>query len=337
MILVTGAAGYIGSHTVHQLVARGEKVLALDNLYSGFRWAIPQGVELIVGNVGDSELTDKIVREHRVESVIHFAAHLEVEESTRDPLKYYRNNTVNTMNFLEVLHRNAVKHFIFSSTCATYGTPEHTQVVETAATRPESPYGRSKLMSEALLWELEQASQLAGNAGGLRHVILRYFNVAGAKVGGGLGQATPRATQLVKAAVEVATQKRPHLKVFGTDYPTPDGTCIRDYIHVDDLADAHLCALDYLRKGGRSDLFNCGYGKGYSVLEVIASMKRVTGIDFPVEYAPRRPGDAVAIFANSRKIRETLGWKPRYEDLDLICRTSFEWEKSGLSRVMQQG
>jgi UDP-glucose 4-epimerase len=326
-ILITGGAGYIGSHTLHQLVSRGEKAIALDNLYSGFRWAIPAGVELIEGNVGDLALTERVIRENHVDSIIHFAAHLEVEESTREPLKYYRNNVVNTMNLLEVCHRTGVKHFIFSSTCAAYGTPEEAQVNELAPSNPESPYGRSKLITESVLKELEQAARLAGRDS-MRHVILRYFNVAGGKVGGGLGQATPRATQLVKVASEVATGKRPGLKIFGTDYPTPDGTCIRDYIHVDDLADAHLLALHYLRQGGSSNLFNCGYGKGYSVREVISCMKKVSGVDFRVEETHRRPGDAVAIYADTRKIRETLGWVPRYDDLELICRTSYEWELS---------
>jgi UDP-glucose 4-epimerase len=327
MILVTGGAGYIGSHTVHQLAERGEPVIVLDNLYSGFRWAVPPGVELVVGNMGDQQLVENLIRSKGVKSIIHFAAHLEVEESTRDPLKYYRNNVVNTMNLLEVCHRTGIEHFIFSSTCAAYGNPVRTQVREDDPTNPVSPYGRSKLVSEAVLWELEQAARLAGLASPMRHVILRYFNVAGAKVGGGLGQATRGATQLIKVAAEVALGKRSQLQVFGTDYPTPDGTCVRDYIHVDDLAAAHIRALDYLRSGGSSQMFNCGYGKGYSVREVIAAMKRVSGIDFKVVESPRRPGDAVAIFADSARVREVLDWRPRHEDLDLICLTSFEWEK----------
>ncbi len=326
MILVTGGAGYIGSHTLHQLVKKGEKVIALDNLYSGFRWAVPQGVELVVGNMGDQELTAQLICEKQIDSVIHFAAHLEVEESTRDPLKYYRNNVVNTINLIEVCQRVGVKHFIFSSTCAAYGTPKQTQVDEDVPSNPESPYGRSKLLTEQILAEMERAAHLTGKQS-MTHVILRYFNVAGAKVDGGLGQATPRATQLVKVAAEAARGKRSLLKVFGTDYPTPDGTCIRDYIHVDDLASAHLLALDYLRQGGSSDLFNCGYGKGYSVKEVLHCMKKVSGVDFKVEEASRRPGDTIAIYANSAKIRSKLGWVPLYDNLELICRTSYEWEK----------
>ncbi len=325
MILVTGGAGYIGSHTLHQLVAQGEKAIALDNLYSGFRWAVPKEVELVVGDMGDPALTERLIRENKIDSVIHFAAHLEVEESTRNPLKYYRNNTLNTMNLIEVCYRTGVKHFIFSSTCAAYGTPKNTQVDETAPSHPESPYGRSKLLTEQILAEMENAANLAGHPA-MRHVILRYFNVAGARVGGGLGQATPRATQLIKAAAEAARGKRAYLKIFGTDYPTPDGTCVRDYIHVDDLANAHLLALEYLRKGGNSDSFNCGYGKGYSVKEVTECMKKVSGMNFKVEETDRRPGDAVAIYANSTKIRSKLGWVPRFDQLDLICKTSYDWE-----------
>ncbi len=325
MILVTGGAGYIGSHTLHQLVEKNEPAIALDNLYSGFQWAVPKGVELVVGDVGDQRLTEQLIREKKIDSVIHFAGHLEVEESTRNPLKYYRNNGVSAMNLLEVCHRNGVKNFIFSSTCAAYGTPKQMQVNESTPPHPESPYGRSKLLTEQILTELERAAALAGQSS-MHHVVLRYFNVAGAKVGGGLGQATPRATQLIKAAAETARGKRPFLKVFGTDYPTPDGTCVRDYIHVDDLASAHLLALDYLRQGGSSDLFNCGYGRGYSVREVIHCMKKVSGVDFKVEETGRRPGDTIAIFADSTKIRSRLGWVPRFDQLDLICKTSYDWE-----------
>ena len=326
-VLVTGGAGYIGSHTARQLVDRGEKVIVLDNLYSGHRWAVPSEAVFVQGDMADQELTARIIREHGVQSVIHFAAHLVVEESAKIPGKYYRNNVLGTLNFAEVCHQEKVRHFIFSSTCAAYGTPEETPVRETAPTNPVSPYGRSKLTTEHVLWELEEAARLNGSAHPMQHIILRYFNVAGARVGGGLGQATPGATQLIKVAAEVIVGKRPQLKVFGTDYPTPDGTCIRDYIHVDDLAYAHILALEYLRKGGSSQMLNCGYGKGYSVKEVIASMKRVSGVDFKVEESPRRAGDSVAIFADPTKIKATLGWEPKHEDLDLICKTSLDWEK----------
>jgi len=325
MILVTGGAGYIGSHTLHQLVAQGERAVALDNLYSGFSWAVPKEIELVVGNMGDSELTERLIREKKITSVIHFAAHLEVEESTRDPLKYYRNNAFNTMNLLEVCHRTGVKHFIFSSTCAAYGNPRQTQVSETEPSSPESPYGRSKLLTEQILAEMERARTLAGQ-NSMHHVILRYFNVAGAKVSGGLGQVTPRATQLVKAAAEAARGKRPSLKIFGTNYKTPDGTCIRDYIHVEDLANAHLLALQYLRRGGTSELFNCGYGKGYSVREVIECMKKVSRVNFKVEETDRLPGDSVSIYADSAKIRSQLGWTPKFDQLETICQSSYQWE-----------
>lgn len=302
--------------------------MVLDNLYSGHRWAVPEQATFVQGDMADQALATRIIREHGIQSVIHFAAHLVVEESAKLPGKYYRNNVLGTLNFAEVCHAEGVKHFIFSSTCAAYGTPEETPVRETAPTHPVSPYGRSKLTTEHVLWELEEAARLQGVAYPMQHIILRYFNVAGARVGGGLGQATPGATQLVKVAAEVAIGKRAGLKVFGTDYPTPDGTCIRDYIHVDDLAHAHILALEYLRRGGSSQMLNCGYGKGYSVREVISSMKRVSGVDFKVEESPRRAGDSVAIFADPTKIKSLLGWEPRYEDLDLICRTSLDWEKS---------
>ncbi len=326
-VLVTGGAGYIGSHTAHQLVERGEKVVVLDNLYSGHRWAVPSEAVFVEGDMGNAELVRQVIREHGVRSVIHFAAHLVVEESASNPGKYYRNNVLGTLNLAEVCHELGVRHFIFSSTCAAYGTPSSTPVRETAPTSPESPYGRSKLTTEHVLWELETAARLKGNLDPMHHVILRYFNVAGARVKGGLGQATAGATQLVKVASEVALGKRPGLKVFGTDYDTPDGTCIRDYIHVDDLAHAHILALDYLRKGGSSQLLNCGYGKGYSVKEVVSAMKKVSGVDFKVDYVDRRPGDVVAIFADPTKIKATLGWTPQHEDLELICRTSLEWER----------
>jgi UDP-glucose 4-epimerase len=331
-VLVTGGAGYIGSHTAHQLVARGEKVIVLDNLYSGFRWAVPEQAEFVEGDMADQELTARLIREKKIKSVIHFAAHLVVEESAQNPGKYYRNNVLGTLNFAEVCHHEGVEHFIFSSTCAAYGTPEATPVKESAPTSPVSPYGRSKLTTEHILWELEEAQRIAGQSNPMRHVILRYFNVAGARVGGGLGQATKGATQLIKVAAEVVVGKRPGMKIFGTDYPTPDGTCIRDYIHVDDLATAHIASLDYLRKGGKSEMMNCGYGKGYSVREVIASMKRVSGIDFKVEEGPRRAGDSVAIYADTSHLKATIDFQPRYEDLDLICRTSLEWERELLKR-----
>lgn len=323
MILVTGGAGYIGSHTLHRLKDLGRPAIALDNLYSGHRWAVPEGTELVVGDIADQPLVEGLLRKHKIKSVIHFAAHLAVEESVRDPFKYYRNNVAGSLNLIEACAKNGVEQFIFSSTCALYGNPSANPIREDFPTAPLSPYAASKAMTETFLRDAEASTRYP-----MRHVALRYFNVAGGRVGGGLGQATPNATQLVKVAAEVACGKRAKLFLYGTDYPTPDGTCVRDYLHVDDLADAHVLALDYLSHGGKSDVFNCGYGKGYSVREVIESMKRVSGVDFPVEAKPRRPGDTIAVWADTTKVKKVLGWKPEYEDLDLICRTAYEFEKS---------
>jgi UDP-glucose 4-epimerase len=323
MILVTGGAGFIGSHTLHRLKDLGLPAVALDNLDTGHRWAVPEGTELVVGNVADQALVEGLIRKHEIRSVVHFAAHLAVEESVLDPFKYYRNNVVGSLNLIEACSRNGVERFIFSSTCAVYGNPASNPIREDFPLSPFSPYASSKVMTETFLRDAEASGKSA-----MKSVALRYFNVAGARVQGGLGQATPKATQLVKTAAEVACGKREKLFLFGTDYPTPDGTCIRDYLHVDDLVEAHLLALGYLEKGGASDVFNCGYGRGYSVREVIDSMKRVSGVDFPVEIRPRRAGDTVAVWADTTKVKAVLGWKPRYEDLDLICRTAYEWEKS---------
>lgn len=322
MILITGGAGYIGSHVAHLLQRYGRKIVVLDNLYSGHRWAVPKEIDLVVGNCGDKDLLNTLIGKYSIKSVIHFAAHLEVEESTRLPFKYYRNNFVNTLNLLETCLTHGISNFIFSSTCAVYGTPENSSVSETSPQAPINPYGRSKLMIEWLLKDLATT-----HSSSLKYCILRYFNVAGAKIDGGLGQATPNATQLIKVASEVALGKRDKLTIFGTDYPTPDGTCIRDYIHVEDLANAHRLALEYLESGGKSEVFNCGYGHGFSVKEVVSSMKKVTGIDFPVIFAERRPGDAVSIYADPNKIKGILNWVPKYNDIDLICKSGFAWEK----------
>jgi len=319
MILVTGGAGYIGSHTVHQLHDQREEVLVLDDLSAGHRWAVPTGVELVVGDMGDTRLVREILSIHPIDSVIHFAAHTSVEESVLDPIKYYRNNFVGSLQLIESCLQHQVKHFIFSSTCAVYGNPVKNPITEDVPANPLSHYGKSKFMTESLLGDVRS------NA--MRSVILRYFNVAGARVSAGLGQATPGATQLIKVACEVACGKREKLFVFGTDYPTSDGTCIRDYIHVEDLANAHLLTLKYLRDGGRSDLFNCGYGKGYSVSDVIKTVGKVSGLDFQIEYKSRRPGDTVAIWADPTKIVQTLGWRPKYDNLEVICKTSLEWER----------
>jgi UDP-glucose 4-epimerase len=319
-ILVTGGAGYIGSHMVYALHDAGERVVVLDDLSTGFDWAIADGVPLIVGQTGDRELVAKIIRDHAIEAIIHFAASIVVPDSVRDPLGYYRNNTVNSHALMECAVKGGVRYFIFSSTAAVYGNPPEIPVGEDAPTQPISPYGWSKLMSEIILRD-------AGHAHGLAHVILRYFNVAGADPQCRTGQSTNGATHLIKVAVETALGLRPQLQVFGTDYPTPDGTCIRDYIHVADLVAAHGDALRHLRAGGPSDTFNCGYGRGFSVREVIEAVKAVSGIDFPVEVAPRRPGDADRIVADCTKLRQTLQWRPRYDDLATIVGHALSWER----------
>src|SRR6187402_1670203 len=304
-VLVTGGAGYIGSHMVYALLAAGEKVVVLDNLSTGFDWAIAEGVPLVMGETGDQALVAKLIKEHGVESIIHFAASIVVPDSVADPLGYYKNNTVNSRALIECAVKGGVKHFIFSSTAAVYGNTERVPVTEDDLTAPMSPYGSSKLMTEIMLRD-------AGFAHGLAHVILRYFNVAGADPELRTGQSTRGATHLIKVAVETALGRRPRMEVFGTDYPTPDGTCVRDYIHVTDLTAAHLDALRYLRAGGDSITANCGYGRGYSVREVIDTVKKVSGTDFRVDVSPRRPGDPAQIVASSDRARSALGWQPQY-------------------------
>jgi UDP-glucose 4-epimerase len=319
-ILVTGGAGYIGSHMVHELNDAGEPVVVLDNLSTGFRFLVPATVPFVVGSTGDRELVARSLRQYDVKAIIHFAASIVVPESVRDPLGYYSNNTMNTCNLLDVAIKAGVRQFIFSSTAAVYGNPAHVPVREDAPTLPISPYGSSKLMSEIMLHD-------AGTAHGLRFVALRYFNVAGADPKLRTGQSTPAATHLIKVACEAALGKRPKMDVFGTDYPTADGTCIRDYIHVSDLARAHSAALAYLRRGGASATFNCGYGHGASVLEVIDAVKRASGRDFPVEISGRRPGDPVELVADTARIRSTLDWHPQFDDLDTIVAHAFAWER----------
>ncbi len=320
-VLVTGGAGYIGSHMVFELLDAGDQVIVLDDLSTGFRWAVPETVQLVAGNSGDRALVSRLIRDHGIEAIIHFAASLIVPESVRQPLAYYRNNTMNTCELIETAVICGVKQFVFSSTCAVYGTPAKIPVTEDAPTLPVSPYGSSKLMSEMIL-------QDAGRAHDLRYVILRYFNVAGADPKGCAGQSTKAATQLIKVAVEAALGRRSHVEVFGNDYPTPDGTCIRDYIHVSDLVRAHLDALYYLRSGGQSVTLNCGYGHGFSVLEVLDAVKRVSGVDFPVKFAERRPGDPIRIVAATELVRRTLGWQPRFDDLATIIAHALSWERS---------
>ena len=321
-ILVTGGAGYIGSHVVRLLTRDGRPVVVLDNLSTGFENAV-LGAELVVGDTGDSEVVTRLLDEHKVDTVLHFAAHTIVPESVSDPLKYYGNNTCCTRNLLECCSKAGVKYFIFSSTAAVYGIPDDTFCTEESPLSPINPYGTSKLMSEMMLRDL-------GKATDMRHVILRYFNVAGSDPDGRIGQSTEKATLLIKVAAEVAVGKREQLYVFGTDYPTEDGTGVRDYIHVDDLAEAHIKALDYLRKGGDSVTLNCGYGHGYSVREVIDAVNRVNGTPIKVKEEPRRAGDPPALIARADKAKELLGWEPRYDDLDFIVKTSLDWErKSG--------
>lgn len=318
-ILVTGGAGYIGSHVARQLRARGERVVVLDNLSTGFREAVLDA-ELVVGDVGDRALVDRVLAEHGIDTVMHFAAHTVVPESVALPLKYYGNNTCATRSLLASCAQTQIKHFVFSSTAAVYGMPASGIADEDTSTAPINPYGSSKLMSEIMLRDLSSASSL-------RHVILRYFNVAGCDPEGRIGQSTPNATLLIKVACEHAVGKRPHLALFGTDYATPDGTCIRDYIHVDDLAAAHLAALDHLRADGPSLTLNCGYGHGYSVREVIDALESIIGRRLTIVEQPRRAGDPPELVARSERLKRTLGWQPQYDDLDFIVRTALAWEQ----------
>lgn len=323
-LLVTGGAGYIGSHVVKQLGAAGEDVITLDNLCTGFREAVTSG-ELVVGETGDAALLDRIFAEHEIDTVMHFAAHTIVPESVADPLKYYRNNTCSSRTLLEAANKHGVKHFVFSSTAAVYGIPHGGRAAEDSPTMPINPYGTSKLMTEWMLRDLAAA-------GGPSYVALRYFNVAGCDPAGAIGQSTPKATLLVKVACEAATGRRPSVSIFGTDYPTPDGTGLRDYIHVEDLASAHLDALTYLRNGGESATLNCGYGHGYSVREVLEAVERVNGAPLDIIEEARRAGDPPELVAVADKVRSVLGWAPRHDDLETIVRTSLEWERKIAAR-----
>lgn len=323
-ILVTGGAGYIGSHVVRQLGAAGEDVVTLDNLCTGFREAVTAG-ELIVGETGDAALLERIFADHDIDTVMHFAAHTIVPESVADPLKYYRNNTCSSRTLLEAAHKHGVRHFVFSSTAAVYGIPPGGKAAEDSPTAPINPYGTSKLMTEWMLRDL-------AIAGGPSYVALRYFNVAGCDPTGTIGQSTPKATLLVKVACEAATGKRPGVSIFGTDYPTPDGTGLRDYIHVEDLASAHLDALTYLRKGGESTTLNCGYGHGYSVREVLEAVEKANGAPLTITEEPRRAGDPPELVAVADRVRSVLGWTPAYDDLETIVRTSLAWERKIAAR-----
>jgi UDP-glucose 4-epimerase len=325
-ILVTGGAGYIGSHVARQLGERGEKLVTLDNLSTGFRGAVLHGA-FVQGDTGDAALVARVLAEHKVDTVLHFAAHIQVPESVRNPLKYYRNNTANTRTLLECCVAAGVKHFVFSSTAAVYGIPAGGVADEDTPTVPINPYGWSKLMSEQMLRDVAAVTPLA-------YVALRYFNVAGADPGGRIGQSTPEATHLIKVAAEHVVGKRKEISIFGTDYDTPDGTCVRDYIHIEDLAAAHLQALDYLRGGGGSTTLNCGYGKGFSVREVLQEVERVSGTRLNVIESGRREGDPPQLVAAARRIRDTLSWMPRHADLAGIVATALAWEKRLLRQPM---
>jgi UDP-glucose 4-epimerase len=319
-VLVTGGAGYIGSHTVLALAEAGEDVVVIDNLSTGFSTYLPEGVPLFIGDAGDENLVEGVIAQHDIESIIHFAGSVVVPESMRDPLGYYRNNFMTARNLLNVAVKRGINRFIFSSTAAVYGNPDQVPVPEHAPTRPLSPYGSSKLMTEIMLHDVASAY-------GMQYVTLRYFNVAGADPQARIGLATVGATHLLKIAVEAATGQRAKIDVFGTDYPTQDGSCIRDFIHVADLSQAHRSALAYLRRGGASTTLNCGYGRGYSVLETIDAVRRVSGRSFAVQYAPRRPGDIMTMVADTSRIRGMLDWKPQYDDLETIAAHALAWEE----------
>ena len=317
--LVTGGAGYIGSHMTLELLDAGSQVVVVDDLSTGLAAAVPETAQFVRADIADQALLQRLIEELGIDAILHFAGSVVVPDSVANPLAYYLNNTVKSRSLIETAIATGVRHFIFSSTAAVYGMPGSEPVAEQAALKPLSPYGNSKLMTEMMLADAARAHELS-------YVVLRYFNVAGADPQGRSGQSTPRATHLIKVACEAALGKRSYLEVFGTDYPTPDGTCVRDYIQVSDLARAHSAALAYLRAGGASETFNCGYGRGFSVLEVVEAVKRVSGRSFDVRLGPRRPGDPAQIVAASAKIRNALGWAPAYQDLDVIVRQALAWE-----------
>lgn len=319
-ILVTGGAGYIGSHTVLALTEARENVVVIDNLSTGFSTALPDGVPLFIGDAADENLVEGVIAAHNVTSIIHFAGSVVVPDSMRDPLAYYRNNTMTTRNLLNAAVKCNINKFIFSSTAAVYGNPEQMPVTESAPTRPLSPYGSSKLMTEIMLHDVATAH-------GMSYVVLRYFNVAGADPQARIGLQTVGATHLLKIAVEAATGQRAKIDIFGTDYPTPDGSCIRDFIHVSDLAQAHRAALSYLDRGGASATLNCGYGRGYSVLETVEAVRRASGRNFAVQIAGRRPGDIMTMIADTKRIGATLDWTPQYDNLDTIAAHALAWEE----------
>lgn len=319
--LVTGGAGYIGSHMAHLLVERGEQVTVLDNLSTGIQSLVPATARFVLGDINDRHLVRRILAEEGIDTVFHFAASTIVEESVQDPLLYYANNTAGSRNLIQACIQGGISHLVFSSTAAVYGSCDSSLISEEAAKAPVNPYGRSKLMTE---WILDDAAR----ASGLRYVALRYFNVAGADPLGRTGQSTPRATHLIKCACQAALGRRPQLDIFGVDYDTPDGTGVRDYIHVSDLVAAHALALDHLRAGGDCGAFNCGYGRGFSVREVISAVERVSGRRLPVRECPRRDGDPPAVVANPARLKSKFGWTPRYEALDQIVEHALAWESA---------
>ncbi len=320
VVLVTGGAGYIGSHMVWHLKDRGADVVVLDNLTTGYDWLLPGDVELVVGDLFDNDCIARLFAAHDIDAVIHFAGSIIVPESVANPLKYYTNNTIASLNLIAACVRRNIRKFVFSSTAAVYGDPASCPVPESAPLVPLSPYGSSKLMTEQMLRDTAAAHDF-------RYCALRYFNVAGADPQARTGQATANATHLIKLCCEAAMGRRDRVTVFGTDYDTPDGTGVRDYIHVSDLVGAHALALDYLTAGGTSTVMNCGYGQGFSVLEVIDCVKSVSGVDFPVDHAERRPGDSPMVVAASERVRETLAWQPEYNDLETIVSHALAWEE----------
>ena len=324
-VLVTGGAGYIGSHMAHELVDAGEQVIVPDDMSAGFWWAVPQQAKLVQGDMGDQALVERVIAENGIDAIAHFAAKIVVPESVSDPLGYYLNNTVKARALIESAVKTGVKHFIFSSTAAVYGEPAQTPIPEDLPLAPINPYGRSKMMTEHILKD-------TGAAHPLSYVILRYFNVAGADPKGRTGQSSANATHLIKVAAQAALGKRAGMEVFGTDFNTPDGSGIRDYVHVTDLVRAHVAALKHLRGGGESLVCNCGYGKGFSVLEVIEVMKKISGVNFPVKLSGRRAGDPATLTAKSDLIRAKLSWKPEFDDLPVIVEQALRWEEKLLKR-----
>lgn len=326
-VVVTGGAGYIGSHTVHQLKEQDYDVVVVDNLSTGHEWAVPHDVALYRFDAADQKQMMDVLKRHAPRALIHFAGHIVVPESVTDPVKYYRNNVVTSLNLIDACRKSGTSEFVFSSSAAVYGIPPNVPVTEESPAHPINPYGRTKLITEWTLEDVANSCRESPADARFRYIALRYFNVAGARLDGTLGQATPEATHLIKVACEAACGNRSRVEIFGTDYDTRDGTCVRDYIHVEDLATAHLDALRYLRRGGESAVLNCGYGRGYSVREILDSVKRVSGVNFDVVESPRRPGDPPELIANSARACELLDWSPRFDAIELICETAFQWEK----------